>query len=419
MNPRKYVLSLTAALLIGSIMLFSSVPVFAVSGSSSIISLAPQSIVAPAPAGLAQIAWPADNITPPHPFPPPGGNPPHGPFPPRTQDAYPWWYTSGWPPISRHSLEPRYFPLPVVVYPQVPQPIYYEPVVSSFTASPNHIQAGQASTLVWYVSNADLISISPSVGSVAATGSLAVIPAYTTTYTLTATNRWGSTTSTTAVTVEPYAYSYSTYGTGSGAVTTTPDSGSYYNTGTPATDTAGALSTSGVSSAATTTTNPWLISILLIGLLAVAAAVIVLLLIKKPAVASAPGQSSTSLGHLASTATAAATATLPATMTPVTARVESGLSARLISTSGTTMPVTGKPLGRRDFQSMVPPGKGDSISRQHILVTYENGQYQIEDLNSTNGTRLNGFDIGGSVKHTIENGDNVELAGVLKFTFKV
>jgi hypothetical protein len=417
MNSHKYILSLAAALLIGSTMLFSAVPVLAASGSPAGISLSAQPIVAPAPAGFAQATRLADNITPPHPFPPPGGNPPHGPFPPRTQDAYPWWYTSGWPPISRHSLEPTYYPLPVVVYPQVPQPIYYAPVVSSFTANPNNTQAGQPSTLVWNVSNADLVSISPSVGSVAGTGSFAVIPAYTTTYTLTATNSWGSVSATATVTVQPYAYSYPTYGTGSGAGTVAPDSGSYYNNSTPVTDTAGTIATSGVSSAGTTSTNPWLISILLIGLLAVAAAAIVLLLIKKPAMARAAGQSGTSVGHLASSATA--TATLPATMTPVTARVESGLSAKLVSSAGTTMPVTGKPLGRRDFQTMVPPEKGDSISRQHILVTYENGQYQIEDLNSTNGTTLNGSDIRGSGKHTIENGDTVELAGVLKFTFKV
>ncbi|MCX6007907.1 MAG: FHA domain-containing protein, partial [Chloroflexi bacterium] len=74
--------------------------------------------------------------------------------------------------------------------------------------------------------------------------------------------------------------------------------------------------------------------------------------------------------------------------------------------------------GRKDFQALVPPEKSDLISRKHILVTYENSQYHIEDLNSTNGTKLNGSDIRGTGKHTLVNGDTVELAGALNLTFK-
>ncbi|MBN1374613.1 MAG: FHA domain-containing protein [Dehalococcoidia bacterium] len=83
------------------------------------------------------------------------------------------------------------------------------------------------------------------------------------------------------------------------------------------------------------------------------------------------------------------------------------------------MPVTGKPLGRRDLQALVSPDKADLISRKHVLVTYENSQYFVEDLNSTNGTKLNGSDIRGTGKHSLTNGDTVELAGVLTLTFKV
>ena len=83
------------------------------------------------------------------------------------------------------------------------------------------------------------------------------------------------------------------------------------------------------------------------------------------------------------------------------------------------MPVTGKPLGRRDFQALVPPDKADLISRRHVLITYENSEYHIEDLNSTNGTRLNGSEIRGTGKHSIQSGDTVQLAGALELTFKV
>jgi hypothetical protein len=163
--------------------------------------------------------------------------------------------------------------------------------------------------------------------------------------------------------------------------------------------------------------------VVLIGLLAVAAIVIIALIVRKPATARASAGSAAGTGAgarsvLAASATAPSSA-LPATSTPVTTPVEAGLPAKFVSPGGTTMPVTGKPLGRRDFQALMPPDQAGLISRQHILVTYENRQYSIEDLNSTNGTKLNGSEIRGTGKHAIESGDAVELAGVFNITFKV
>jgi hypothetical protein len=74
------------------------------------------------------------------------------------------------------------------------------PVVSSFTATPASITAGQSSTLQWSVTNADTVSIS-SLGTVTASGSRSVSPVVTTVYTLTATNASGTTTKTATVTV--------------------------------------------------------------------------------------------------------------------------------------------------------------------------------------------------------------------------
>jgi len=74
------------------------------------------------------------------------------------------------------------------------------PVISSFTASPSTINAGQNSTLQWATQNATSVSIS-SIGSVAASGTSNVSPTVTTVYTLTASNATGSTTKTATVTV--------------------------------------------------------------------------------------------------------------------------------------------------------------------------------------------------------------------------
>jgi PKD repeat protein len=74
------------------------------------------------------------------------------------------------------------------------------PVINSFTASPSHIAPGGSATLAWYVMDATSLSIDNGVGTVTGS-SVAVTPAATTTYTLTATNAEGAVTSATTVTV--------------------------------------------------------------------------------------------------------------------------------------------------------------------------------------------------------------------------
>jgi FHA domain len=336
----------------------------------------------------------------PHPHPNPN------PYPSVSPDYYDYYTWSGNYPWG----SPYYYPA---------ETEYYTPVISSFTANPNYIQAGQTSTLIWDVSNADLVSISPSVGSVAASGSIAVIPAYTTTYTLTATNNQGTVTASATVTVAPpYASSYT-----GGSMAVPSPSGTVYP------DTAGTgpymtssnarrtVNIGGIGGANPAAQNPWPIYGLLIGLLAVAAAFIIVLLVRKPAALRSGDSAAAKAGYVAS-ATAPAS-TLPSSSAPVTTPVEADLPAKFVAPGGTTMPVAGKPLGRKDFQSLTSPDKAGLISRQHVLVTYQSRQYYIEDLNSTNGTKLNGSEIRGSGKHIIANGDNVELAGALKLTFNV
>jgi hypothetical protein len=75
------------------------------------------------------------------------------------------------------------------------------PVITSFTANPATITAGQSSTLSWTTTNAVSVSIS-GIGEVQpANGSVSVSPTATTTYTLTATGNGGSITRTVTVSV--------------------------------------------------------------------------------------------------------------------------------------------------------------------------------------------------------------------------
>jgi hypothetical protein len=75
------------------------------------------------------------------------------------------------------------------------------PTISSFTANPMTVSAGQPVTLSWIGSGASYFVVSPQVGAVR--GSSAVVsPTKTTTYTLYGTNAYGRTTKTVKVTVQ-------------------------------------------------------------------------------------------------------------------------------------------------------------------------------------------------------------------------
>ena len=288
----------------------------------------------------------------------------------------------------------------VIVVPSTPTPVY-APVIGSFTANPSYIQPGQSATLSWTINNTANVSISPAVGSVPNTGVYVVTPAYTTTYTISASNSAGTVAASTTVTVAPYPVST-------------------YNTGTTYTGTAESGSTASQVSAsnANTLLAWWLPYLLLMALLAAAAIIIVILLLRKPVAAQAVNYGAARAGTMP--AVTSPVATLPATGSPRTTPVAVGPPAKFVTSNGSELSLAGdgNPLGRRDFQSMAAPDKADLISRQHITVSYENGQYYIEDRGSTNGTRLNGSAIKGTGRHALKDGDNIDLAGALSFVFR-
>ena len=75
------------------------------------------------------------------------------------------------------------------------------PKVIKFEASPNSISSGGAAILAWEVENASSISIDPGITAAPSTGAEKVAPATTTTYIMTASNKYGSTRSTVLLTV--------------------------------------------------------------------------------------------------------------------------------------------------------------------------------------------------------------------------
>jgi len=75
------------------------------------------------------------------------------------------------------------------------------PVISSFSANPAAVAAGQVSTLSWSVSGATSVTLNNGIGDVTSLTSKVVAPGATTQYTLTATNSAGSKTATVTVAV--------------------------------------------------------------------------------------------------------------------------------------------------------------------------------------------------------------------------
>lgn len=74
-----------------------------------------------------------------------------------------------------------------------------KPVINSFSATPGSINAGGSSTLSWDVTGCTTVNIDQAIGNVALSGTRAVYPTKTTTYTLTAVNEVGTSTATAQV----------------------------------------------------------------------------------------------------------------------------------------------------------------------------------------------------------------------------
>ena len=55
------------------------------------------------------------------------------------------------------------------------------------------------------------------------------------------------------------------------------------------------------------------------------------------------------------------------------------------------------------------------VSRHHAKILYENGRYHLQDLDSKNGTHLNGKQIKGKV--AIQDGDEIQIALCVKIFF--
>jgi pSer/pThr/pTyr-binding forkhead associated (FHA) protein len=54
----------------------------------------------------------------------------------------------------------------------------------------------------------------------------------------------------------------------------------------------------------------------------------------------------------------------------------------------------------------------NGVSRRHAAISHDKGAIYIEDLESTNGTRINGFQLPPNQKFRLRDGDELELGRV-------
>ena len=155
--------------------------------------------------------------------------------------------------------------------------------------------------------------------------------------------------------------------------------------------------------------------IALIALLVVAAIVTALLLIRRRKRAQYAQETDTQAGLPNQSEETTSTDTSPVT----TPALETS-PAKLAMPDGNEILLAGnaRSLGRHDFEKFMPPGNVTYISRQHLNLWYEDGNYYVEDRSSTNGTRINDTDIKGTGRHQLADGDVIDLAGKLSITFK-
>lgn len=111
----------------------------------------------------------------------------------------------------------------------------------------------------------------------------------------------------------------------------------------------------------------------------------------------------------------------PPTAVPAVALVlESGVELPLDFSKGEVL------IGRADPVSRVFPdvdltphgGYDAGVSRRHCRLFRQGEQFFVEDLGSTNGTKLNGQAIPPNQPRPLRDGDTLEL-GLLRLTFKV
>ena len=108
---------------------------------------------------------------------------------------------------------------------------------------------------------------------------------------------------------------------------------------------------------------------------------------------------------------------LKTTQTRMTDNKES--LARLLLPNNNNIIVNGtsKVLGREDFLGVVTSDKLYFIGKDHFKILRKADSFYIEDLNTKNGTTVNGIKLEGQRMHRLDDGDEIIVAKSLSITY--
>jgi len=95
------------------------------------------------------------------------------------------------------------------------------------------------------------------------------------------------------------------------------------------------------------------------------------------------------------------------------------ISARIVLPNGMEISLAGGStvIGRGDLARALSPDELGLVSRKHFEIKSEDGQFYIEDMESANGTMLNGEDISGKGPVSLNDDDVIEPAGAIQLKF--
>ncbi len=74
-------------------------------------------------------------------------------------------------------------------------------------------------------------------------------------------------------------------------------------------------------------------------------------------------------------------------------------------------------IGREDFVGVVSTDKLLFIGKDHFKVIKKPDGFYIQDLNTKNGTQINGEEVGGKIEKPINSGDEILVGKTLKIKF--
>lgn len=106
--------------------------------------------------------------------------------------------------------------------------------------------------------------------------------------------------------------------------------------------------------------------------------------------------------------------------TTVTHGTESGLSyAQLILPNNNNIVIEGadKTIGREDFVGVISTDKLLFIGKKHFKLFKDADGFYIQDLNTKNGTQVNGVELVGSEKKLLSTGDKILVGKTLKIRY--